>query len=51
MKTTSKKQRNPNIADAVYPGRHSQTAIALAFGISASTVSRVVTGLARGNAV
>ena len=49
MKTTSKEQRNQNIADAFYQGGHSQTAIALAFGISSSTVSRVVAGLERGN--
>ena len=42
MKTTSKDQRNQNIADAFYQGGHSQTAIALAFGVSTSTVSRVV---------
>ena len=33
MKTTSKDQRNQNIADAFYQGGHSQTAIALAFGV------------------
>ncbi len=42
MKTLSKEQRNQNIADAFYQGGHSQTAIALAFGVSTSTVSRVV---------
>ncbi len=36
MKTTGKEQHNPNIADASYSGGHSQTAIALAFGISSS---------------
>jgi putative transposase len=42
MKTLSKEQRNQNIANAFYQGGHSQTAIALAFGLSTSTVSRVV---------
>jgi putative transposase len=37
-----KQDRNQNIANAFYQGGHSQTAIALAFGISTSTVSRVV---------
>jgi putative transposase len=37
-----KEQRNQNIANAFYQGGHSQTAIALAFGVSTSTVSRVV---------
>lgn len=37
-----KEQRNQNIADAFYQGGHSQTAIALAFSVSSSTVSRVV---------
>ena len=49
MKTTSKDQRNQNIADAFYQGGHSQTAIALAFGVSSSTVSRVVAESERGN--
>jgi putative transposase len=39
---TDKAQRNQNIADAFSLGGHSQTAIALAFGVSGSTVSRVV---------
>ena len=42
MKFTSKDQRNQNIANAFYQGGHSQTPLALAFGISSSTVSRVV---------
>jgi putative transposase len=42
IKTLSKEQRNQNIANAFYQGGHSQTAIALAFGLSTSTVSRVV---------
>jgi putative transposase len=42
IKTHSKEQRNQNIANAFYQGGHSQTAIALAFGVSTSTVSRVV---------
>ena len=48
-KTTRQDQRNPNIADAVYPGGHRQTAIAPACGISSLPVSHVVAGLARGN--
>ena len=36
------KERNQHISDAFYQGGHSQTAIALAFGLSSSTVSRVV---------
>ena len=40
---------NQNIADAFYQGGHSQTAIALAFGVSTSTVSRVVAEFERGN--
>lgn len=43
-----KGQRNQNIADAFYQGGHSQTAIALAFGVSTSTVSRVVAEFERG---
>jgi hypothetical protein len=31
VKTTSKKPRNPNIADVFYPGGHSQTAIVMAY--------------------
>jgi putative transposase len=42
IKTLNKEQRNQNIANAFYQGGHSQTAIALAFGLSTSTVSRVV---------
>jgi putative transposase len=42
IKTLNKEQRNQNIANAFYQGGHSQTAIALAFGVSTSTVSRVV---------
>jgi putative transposase len=42
LKTHGKEQRNQNIANAFYQGGHSQTAIALAFGLSTSTVSRVV---------
>lgn len=47
-KFTSKDQRNQNLADAFYQGGHSQTAIALAFGVSSSTVSRVVMGYRKG---
>ena len=43
-----KDERNQNIANAFYQGGHSQTAIALAFGVSGSTVSRVVAGFERG---
>ena len=42
MKFTTKDERNQSIANAFYQGGHSQTAIVLAFGISSSTVSRVV---------
>ena len=45
----NKAQRNQNIADAFYQGGHSQTAIALAFEVSTSTVSRVVAGYERGD--
>ena len=38
----SKVERNQNIANAFYQGGHTQTAIALAFDVSSSTVSRVV---------
>ena len=48
MKFTSKDQRNRNIANAFYQGGHSQTALAQAFGISSSTVSRVVTEYGNG---
>ncbi|MDP2255954.1 MAG: helix-turn-helix domain-containing protein, partial [Polaromonas sp.] len=47
-KFTSKDQRNQNMADAFYQGGHSQTAIALAFGVSSSTVSRIVMGYGKG---
>ncbi len=40
----NKAQRNQNMADAFYQGGHSQTAIAQAFGVSGSTVSRVIMG-------
>ncbi len=42
IKTITKDERNQNIANAFYQGGHSQTAISLAFGVSTSTVSRVV---------
>ena len=42
IKHKSKAERNQNIANAFYQGGHSQTAIALAFAISSSTVSRVI---------
>ena len=47
-KAENKAARNQNIADAFYQGGHSQTAIALAFGVSSSTVSRVVMGYENG---
>ena len=43
-----KKERNQNISDAFYRGGHSQTAIVLAFGLSSSTVSRVVMAQEKG---
>jgi len=46
-KAIGKYQRNQNIADAFHHGGHSQTAIALAFGVSTSTVSRVVIAFER----
>jgi REP element-mobilizing transposase RayT len=49
MKCRGKDQRNQNIADAFYQGGHSQTAIALAFDVSTSTVSRVVAAFERGD--
>ncbi len=42
LKHHSKAERNQNIANAFYQGGHSQTAIALAFELSSSTVSRVI---------
>ena len=41
-KWANKKERNQHINDAFHQGGHSQTAIALAFAVSTSTVSRVV---------
>ena len=38
----SKAERNQNIATAFYRGGHTQTAIALAFAVSSSTVSRII---------
>ena len=43
-----KEERNQNIANAFYQGGHSQTAIALAFDISSSTLSRVIKGYENG---
>lgn len=48
LKTTDKAQRNQNMADAFYQGGHTLTDIAHAFGLSLSTVSRVVDGFERG---
>ena len=42
VKHRTKAERNQNIANAFYQGGHTQTAIALAFDLSSSTVSRVV---------
>ena len=42
IKYSTKAERNQNIANAFYQGGHTQTAIALAFDLSSSTVSRVV---------
>ena len=39
---SAKAERNQNIANAFYQGGHTQTAVALAFDLSSSTVSRVV---------
>jgi putative transposase len=47
-RAATKAQRNRNIADAFHQGGHSQTAIASAFGVSTSTVSRVVIGFEKG---
>ena len=42
LKHHTKTERNQNIANAFYQGGHTQTAIALAFDVSTSTVSRVI---------
>ena len=42
IKYSTKAERNQNIANAFYQGGHTQTAVALAFDLSSSTVSRVV---------
>ena len=42
IKHESKTKRNQNMANAFYQGGHTQTAIALAFDVSSSTVSRVI---------
>ena len=42
VKHDTKAERNQHIANAFYQGGHSQTAIASAFDLSSSTVSRVV---------
>ena len=51
LKYSSKKERNQNVANAFYQGGHTQTAIALAFEISSSTVSRVVKGYENGEEI
>jgi hypothetical protein len=48
LKTANKAQRDQNMADAFYQGGHTLTDIAHAFGLSLSTVSRVVDGFERG---
>jgi putative transposase len=47
-KWASRKERNQNICDAFHQGGHSQTAIAVAFDVSTSTVSRVVAEFGKG---
>jgi putative transposase len=42
LKAQNKEKRNQHIADAFYQGGHTQTAIAIAFNVSTSTVSRIV---------
>lgn len=42
IKHKSKAERNQNMTNAFYQGGHTQTAIALAFDVSGSTVSRVI---------
>jgi putative transposase len=42
LKAQSKEERNQHIANAFYQGGHTQTAIAIAFKVSTSTVSRIV---------
>ena len=42
MKFTTQDERNQSMVSAFYQDGHSQTAIALAFGLSSSTVRRVV---------
>jgi putative transposase len=48
IKHKSKAERNQNIANAFYQGGHTQTAIALAFEVSSSTVSRVIKEFEKG---
>jgi REP element-mobilizing transposase RayT len=42
LKAQSKEERNQHMANAFYQGGHTQTAIAIAFKVSTSTVSRIV---------
>jgi putative transposase len=42
LKAQNKEERNQHIANAFYQGGHTQTAIAIAFNVSTSTVSRIV---------
>ncbi|MES2946740.1 MAG: helix-turn-helix domain-containing protein [Pseudomonadota bacterium] len=51
IKYKSKAERNQNIADALYQGGHSQTAIALVFDLSSSTVSRVIKEYGNGGSI
>jgi DNA invertase Pin-like site-specific DNA recombinase len=48
IKHKSKAERNQNIANAFFQGGHTQTAIALAFDVSSSTVSRVIKEFEKG---
>ena len=48
IKHHTKQEQSQNIANAFYQGGHSQTAIALAFDISSSTLSRVIKGYENG---
>jgi putative transposase len=47
LKAHNKEERNQHIANAFYQGGHTQTAIAIAFKVSTSTVSRIVADFER----
>ena len=51
LKHKSKAARNQNMANAFYQGGHTQTAIALAFDVSGSTVSRVIKEFENGESI